>query len=1131
MRLRPGNHARFIKSPQSSVRAIVFASRNNEESMNSLSAVRRDQGSTSQFSMRMRYVVSVLLLTFFTVGLTANPNSKAGHATRGSAKNVRVAPARSQFSAVDKLRIQRSYGKLPLRFEPNLGQSNPRVKFLSRGSGYTLFLSHEEATLSLFRTNSEENPPQIVADPSQPAHQAPSTTGVLRMQFLGGAAAGSVHGLHALSAKSNYLVGNDAKRWQRNVTNFAALQSDALYPGIDVIYHGDQGQLEYDFDVAPGADPRVIAMRFSGARRVAIDPANGDLVLKVADEEVRFHKPVAYQQSGAEKSGDSAEVSRSLVAADYVISAHGQVSFRLGPYDHHKSLVIDPTLSYSTYLGGSADDFATSLAVDAAGSVYISGYTSSVNFPVSAGAFQSSCAGGCTSSDAFVTKLDPTGTSVIYSTYIGGTRSDLGNGIAIDGSGDAFLVGQTSSTDFPVTSGALQTSCGGSCAATDVFVAELDPTGSTLVYSTYLGGSGIDQGNAIVLDAQNNAFITGFTQSTNFPVTPGVFQMSCSCSTRPDAYVAEINSTGSALLYATYLGGATSVDVAYALALDPSDNVYVTGYTSSTDFPVTSGAYQTKIAAAAAGFVTKINPTGTALLYSTLLGGSSSVLGTSCEACSTIISIDSAGDAYVGGLTAEANFPTTPGAFQNTFKSTTKGHDAFVTELNPAGSALVFSTYLGGTGDDGVTGLAVDPSGNVWLSGNTKSTDFPVTSGAFRTASAGNFDHYLAEFNPTGTALLYSTYIGGAGIEFGGATKMLVIDSQNPPNVYLTGYTNSTNFPTTAGAFQTTDHGGNDGHVSKFVPSPNVGLSPSSVDFGTQLVGATSSPRTVTVTNTGNQDLPAPTIQLSGANSPDFAESDTCSSTISPQSSCTVTLTFTPTLFAGEKATITLTDSAPDSPQTISLTGTGIQQGPAMTVSPSTLNFIRTVIQTSSAPKTITVTNTGTDLITITSLTVTGDYSQTNTCGSSIAAGTSCTISVTFKPTVINSRTGTVTITDNAPTSPQTVSLSGVGTQVQFSPLSLNFANVKVGATAKMPVNLTNVGTNALSVTKVSITGTGASDYTQTNTCGSTVAAGATCAYTVSFTPSIKGARVATLSISDSGGGSPQGVSLTGQGQ
>jgi hypothetical protein len=419
----------------------------------------------------------------------------------------------------------------------------------------------------------------------------------------------------------------------------------------------------------------------------------------------------------------------------------------------------------------------------------------------------------------------------------------------------------------------------------------------------------------------------------------------------------------------------------------------------------------------------------------------------------------------------------------------------------------------------------------VWLSGNTKSTDFPVTAGALRTTSAGNFDHYVAEFNPTGTALLYSTYIGGAGIEFGGATKMLVIDSQNPPNVYVTGYTNSTNFPTTAGAFQATNHGGNDGHVSKFVPSPNVGLSPTSVDFGTQLVGATSSPRTVTVTNTGNLDLPAPTIQLSGVNSADFAESDTCGSTLSPQSSCTITITFTPTLFAAEKGTITLTDGAPDSPQTLSLSGTGIQQGPALTVSPSALNFIRTVIQTSSAPKTITLSNTGTDVITITSLTVTGDYSQTNTCGGSIAAGTSCTISVTFTPTVINSRTGTVTITDNAPTSPQTVSLSGVGTQVLLSPATLNFGNVKIGASAKLSANLTNVGTKALSVTKVSITGTAASDYTQTNTCGTSVAAGATCAYTVTFKPTVKGARIGTLSISDNGGGSPQGVSLTAQGQ
>jgi hypothetical protein len=360
---------------------------------------------------------------------------------------------------------------------------------------------------------------------------------------------------------------------------------------------------------------------------------------------------------------------------------------------------------------------------------------------------------------------------------------------------------------------------------------------------------------------------------------------------------------------------------------------------------------------------------------------------------------------------------------------------------------------------------------------------------------------------------------------------MLAIDSQNPPNVYVTGYSSSTDFPTTPGAFQTVAGGGNDVEISKFVPSANVGLSPAAVNFGTQLVGATSPAHTITVTNTGNLDLPAPAVGVSGTNSADFSQNSTCTSTIAPQATCTISVTFTPTLFATENATLTLTDAAPNSPQTISLTGTGIHSGPALTVSPTSVTFPRTVIHTSAAAKTVTLTNTGTVLITISALTISGDYTMTKTCGSSLAVGASCTVTVTFTPTLINSRTGAVTITDNAPNSPQKVNLSGVGTQVQLSSTGLNFGNVRIGQSGKQTLNLTNVGTTALSVTKISITGAAGADYTQTNTCGTSVAAGASCAFTVTFKPTVKGARIGSLSITDNGGGSPQAASLTGQGQ
>jgi len=1023
--------------------------------------------------------------------------------------------------------------KIGLSFEPNVGQTNAKVKFLSRGSGYTLFLTSEEAVLSLQKN------PAAHAVPADPAtallpvtDPKPLATHVLRMRLLDSNREAALHGLYELPARTNYFRGNNPRNWQTNITNFAKVESDEVFPGIDLIYYGNQGQLEYDFVLKSGADPRSIALQFSGAQSVHVDPASGDLVMRVGSDDLRFHKPVAYQfEENASSNDSSATPQRTLVAANYRVDAGNRVSFHLAPYDHSRALVIDPTLSYATYLGGSSNDYATSIAIDSSGSPYISGYTTSANFPVSSGALQSTCVAACATPDAFITKLDPTGSSIVYSTFLGGSRTDYANGIAIDPSGNAFLVGQTLSPDFPVTAGAFQTACGGTdCSGGDTFVAELDSTGSSLIYSTFLGGSGPDQGNAIALDASNNAFITGWTQSTNFPVTAGVFQGTCTCTTRPDAIVTEVNPTGTGLVYSSYLGGSASPDVGYAIVVDPSDNAYVAGYTQSVDFPLTTGVFQTTLGSSTAGFVTKVNPTGSALVYSTYLGGSNNLL-TTCEACITSIAIDGEGNAYVAGLTAEDNFPTTPGAFQRTFMSTTKGHDAFITELNTDATALVFSTYLGGEGDDGATGIAVDGSGNVWLKGNTKSTAFPVTLGAFQTKSGGDFDHYVAEFNPGGTTLLYSSYIGGSSVEFGGATKMLAIDSQNPPNIYLTGYTTSTNYPTTPGAFKTTSSGANDTVVAKFVPSANIGFSPAAVSFGTQLVRTTSPVQTLTVTNTGNLDLPAPSIVLSGTNKADYAETNNCAGTIAPQGNCTVSLTFTPTLLANESALLIITDAAPNSPQNVSITGTGINAGPALTVTPSSLTFPRSVLHTTSASKAVTLTNTGSELITFSSLSTSGDFAQTNTCGGSLALNASCTVNVTFTPNAINNRTGILTITDNAPNSPQKVNLTGVGSVVSVSTMSLSFGMVHIGSTIKQTFTLTNTGTINIGISKVSITGTGASAFSQTNTCGTSVRAGATCTFTVSFFPSTKGPSIASVSIADNGGGSPQGVSLTGQGQ
>jgi hypothetical protein len=734
--------------------------------------------------------------------------------------------------------------------------------------------------------------------------------------------------------------------------------------------------------------------------------------------------------------------------------------------------------------------------------------------------------------DAFVTKLDPTGSSIIYSTYLGGAGNDYGNGIVLDAAGNAYIVGQTFSTDFPTTAGAFQTSCGGgSCAKGDAFIAELNSTGSALVYSTYLGGSSVNQGNGIALDAANNAYVTGYTQSLDFPTTPGAFQTSCSCSKNSSVFVTELNSAGTALVYSTYLGG-NNVDVGYQIALDSSNNAFVTGYATSTNFPTTAGAFQTTIAANKAAFVTKLNPTGSALVYSTYLGGSSSILNTPCEACGTSIAVDSAGNAYVCGLTAESTFPITPGAYQSVFMSTTKGHDAFITKLNPTGTALVFSTYLGGTQDDGATGIGLDASGNVWLKGNTQSSDFPVTPGAFQTVLGGLFDSYVAELDPTGSQLLYSSYIGGSGTEFGGATRVLALDSQSPPNVYVTGYTNSTNFPTTAGSFQPASAGANDAFVSKFSPSPNVGLAPVSLGFGNQNDGTTSPPQSVTLTNTGNQTLNVTGIAITGTNSKDFAETNSCGS-LAPLATCTLSVTFSPTIVGNESANVSITDNASNSPQSVPLAGTGVMgSAPSVTLSTGSLTFAAQLVSTSSASQGVTLTNTGNATLTITSLTSSGDFAQTNTCGSSVAAGANCTITVTFTPTNINTRSGAITIADNATGSPQSVTLTGKGTYVLLAPTNLNFGKVTVGmSSSPQSITFTNTSKRAMTIRSVTIIGMNSTDFSQTNTCGTSVAGGASCSISVTFKPTATGTRRGSVSIADTGGASPQTVSLVGTGQ
>jgi hypothetical protein len=465
------------------------------------------------------------------------------------------------------------------------------------------------------------------------------------------------------------------------------------------------------------------------------------------------------------------------------------------------SAAVDPTLFYSTYLGGAAYDNGIAIAVDGAGNAYVTGLTSSVNFPTTAGAFQTTA---LAVGNAFVTKFNPTGSGLVYSTYLAGAscfcdNNSFGNGIAVDAPGNAYVTGVTKSSTFPTTGGAFQTAYGGGI--TDAFVTKLNPTGSGLVYSTYLGGGSDDQAQGIAVDPAGNAYVVGLTRSSNFPTTLGAFQTAYGGGNL-DAFVTKLNPAGSGLAYSTYLGGSDD-DRGIGIALDASGNAYVTGPTFSTNFPTTLGAFQTAYGGNGDVFVTKLNSLGTGLVYSTYLGGSGSDDGTG-------VAVDALGNAYVTGGTQSTNFPTLA-AFQPTFGGVS---DVFVAKLNPLGTGLLYSTYLGGSGDDFADGIALDALGSAYVTGRTASTNFPVTTGAPQTSFGGGVqDAFVTKLNPIGSGLVYSTYLGGSDGDVG---QGIALDALPNPNAYVAGATSSINFPTTSGAFQTVYGGGpSDAFVTK----------------------------------------------------------------------------------------------------------------------------------------------------------------------------------------------------------------------------------------------------------------------------------------------------------------------------
>jgi len=739
------------------------------------------------------------------------------------------------LSQVQRPHLLESYGKLPLTFEANHGQTDAQVRFLSRSLGYTLFLTSDEAVLRLQsgRRGAEADPSRETAGPplttsSEPTSlvgQAthPEQESVLRMTLAGANEKAEVVGLDEMPGKSNYFIGTDPAKWHANVPNYAKVKYEDVYPGVDLVYYGNQQQLEYDFIVAPGANPKAIHLSFKGADSIHVSP-EGDLVLRLNGADLRFHKPVVYQPEGAVRSATA----RHLLDGRYVLEDRERIAFEVTEYDRTKPLVIDPVLLYSTYLGGSGEDSAFSLAVDAFGFAYVTGTTRSSDFPNLDGiqGFSGGSCGALPCRDVFVTKFNPAGSALMYSTIIGGTNDDIAQYIALDTSGNAYITGSTLSSDFPTTPGAFQSTYGGAGVfkTGDAFVTKLNAAGSALVYSTYLGGSGDENAYTIALDSSGNAYLPGFTTSTNFPSTSGAYQKACPNSPCYSAFVAKLNSTGTGLVYSTFLGGSTggNINSASGLAIDPAGNAYVGGITGNSNFPTTAGAFKTSCGTdkhcngTTDGFVSKLNSTGSALIYSTFLGGAGfdNV---------NAVAVDSTGEVYAAGSTVSADFPVTAGAAQSKYGggsgcTTYYCGDAFVSKLNAKGSALVYSTYLGGSKDDGAVGLVLDPANNAYVTGVTSSVNFPVANAVQSEYGGGSSDGFVTELNPSGTTLNYSTYLGGNEQDF---SNKAAVDGSG--NIYVAGGTLSTNFPVTAGVFQSQNAGSLDAFVAKIGPPPPTG--------------------------------------------------------------------------------------------------------------------------------------------------------------------------------------------------------------------------------------------------------------------------------------------------------------------
>jgi hypothetical protein len=689
----------------------------------------------------------------------------------------------------------------------NTGQFDPAARFQVWGSplGAGTTWVAENAIWVVVSSNDKEKrwqgnkvtafDPTVTSSPALPITPPPRTA--LKLTFPGSNPGVRLEPFDPVETTVSYLIGNDPDQWHPTVPVWGGVRYVDLYPGVNLTINSPSGA--WKLDAAPGAAIEQVRMQVEGADIVASD---GALLQLDADGEPLFialpSAAFAYQAAGLSRQGDPL----TLVV-------------RSGLHSPQPALPADDPgdLLYGTFLGGSADEVAYGTAVDGSGAAYVTGCSYSSDFPTTPGAFDTSA----TNQDIFLVKLNPAGSDLDYATFVGGSNHDAGYDIAVDGSGAAYVTGRTSSYDFPTTPGAFDMSFNSGQYDTDAFAIKVSADGTDLAYATYLGGSYNNNGAAIAVDGSGAAYVTGWTGSdyhsgfSDFPITPGAFDTTHNGG--GDAFVAKLNAAGSALVYATFLGG-NDMDTVCGIAVDESGAAYVTGWTGSSNFPTTPGAFDTtRTGGIYEGFVAKLNAAGSGLEYATFLGGGSDEQGFD-------IAVDGSGAAYVTGTTGSSDFPTTPGAFDTSFNGPTGAWgDAFVVKLNAAGSALDYGTFLGGSSQDAGQGIAVDGSGAAYVTGWAGSPELPTTCGAFDRRYNGGYDVFVAKLNTAGSALDYATFLGGSSQDMGGGDfdrRGNSIAVNGSGRVYVTGTTASSDFPTTPAAFDMSYNGGDaDAFVAK----------------------------------------------------------------------------------------------------------------------------------------------------------------------------------------------------------------------------------------------------------------------------------------------------------------------------